>query len=185
MELTSKEINIPQGVSVKFDKGSFRVEVSGPKGVVSDVFEGVEVLVKEGKVSVSLGSLMVEPGEIGRMMGLYYVLLRNMIEGVSVGFRKSLDLIGKGYKAALLSKGVIEFDLGFSHKVLFCIPSCITCEIKVDKVKNIVTICGVDKALVGQISAKIRALRPVEPYNGNGFRYSGEDVKLKVGKKVK
>lgn len=185
MSTTSKDINIPQGVNVKFDKSSFIVEVSGPKGTVADVFDGANIAVNNDKLSVSLDNSKFKSSDVGKILGLYYVLIKNMIKGVSTGFKKSLDLIGKGYKAALINKGVIEFDLGFSHKVLFCIPDGITCEIKSDKVKNIVTICGSDKALVGQISAKIRDLRPVEPYKGNGFRYTGEDIKLKVGKKVK
>ena len=100
--------------------------------------------------------------------------------------KKKLELIGVGYKANLIEKNILELDLGFSHKVLFCLPKEITCVVNSDKGKNVmISVTSCDKCLVGQICAKIKLLKPVEPYKGKGFRYSGEKVKLKLGKKAK
>jgi large subunit ribosomal protein L6 len=106
-----------------------------------------------------------------------------MIIGVSSGFEKKLELIGVGYKANMITNNVLELDLGYSHKVLFCIPKELTCKVEAQKGKNIIVILsGSDKFLVGQIASKIRDLRPVEPYKGKGFRYLGEYVRIKAGK---
>ena len=181
----NKYINIPDNVKVKFNQSNSEVEISGPKGVLVNVFLGVNIVVNEKDFNVSLDDTLYKVNDIDKMYGLYYVLLKNMVTGVSTGFKKNLELIGKGYKATLLTPKILELDLGYSHKVLFCLPKEIECSIIVEKTKNILTISGNDKCLVGQISAKIKALRPVEPYKGKGFRYSGEYVKVKVGKKVK
>lgn len=178
-------IKIPENVNIKFEKDNFQVEVSGPRGVLVKILKGVNIENHDGNLSVSVDNTIFKQNELSKMHGLYHVLVENMVIGVSVGFKKCLDLIGKGYKATLLTNNIVEFDLGFSHKVLFCIPKEVKFEITVDKTKNVLTISGNDKCLVGQISAKIRALRPVEPYKGKGFRYSNEFIKLKVGKKVK
>ena len=110
--------------------------------------------------------------------GLYKVLIQNACNGVSQGFSKSLELHGVGYRANVQGKK-LELSLGYSHAINFDIPEGI--EIKVDK-QTTVTVSGADKALVGQVAAKIRGFRPPEPYLGKGVRYAGEHIRRKAGK---
>lgn len=110
--------------------------------------------------------------------GLYKVLLQNAVEGLTKGFTKTLELQGVGYRANVQGKK-LELSLGFSHPIFFDIPEGI--EIKVDK-QTIINVTGADKALVGQVSAKIRSFRPPEPYLGKGVRYLGEHIRRKAGK---
>lgn len=110
--------------------------------------------------------------------GLYKVLLQNAVEGLTKGFTKTLELQGVGYRANVQGKK-LELSLGFSHPIFFEIPDGI--EVKVDKQTTIIVI-GADKALVGQVSAKIRSFRPPEPYLGKGVRYLGEHIRRKAGK---
>ena len=110
--------------------------------------------------------------------GLYKVLIQNAVNGVSQGFAKALELHGVGYRANVAGKK-LELSLGFSHPIHFEIPEGI--EIKVDK-QTTVTVNGADKALVGQVAAKIRSFRPPEPYLGKGVRYAGEHIRRKAGK---
>lgn len=110
--------------------------------------------------------------------GLYKVLLQNAVEGLTKGFTKTLELQGVGYRANVQGKK-LELSLGFSHPIFFEIPEGI--EIKVDK-QTIINVTGADKALVGQVSAKIRSFRPPEPYLGKGVRYLGEQIRRKAGK---
>ncbi len=110
--------------------------------------------------------------------GLYKVLIQNAVNGVSQGFAKGLELHGVGYRANVAGKK-LELSLGFSHPIHFDIPEGI--EIKVDK-QTTITVNGADKALVGQVAAKIRSFRPPEPYLGKGVRYAGEHIRRKAGK---
>ncbi len=110
--------------------------------------------------------------------GLYKVLIQNAVSGVSQGFSKALELHGVGYRANVQGKK-LELSLGFSHAINYEIPEGI--EIKVDK-QTTVTVSGADKALVGQVAAKIRSFRPPEPYLGKGVRYAGEHIRRKAGK---
>lgn len=110
--------------------------------------------------------------------GLYKVLIQNAVNGVSQGFSKALELHGVGYRANVAGKK-LELSLGFSHPIHFEIPEGI--EIKVEK-QITITVTGADKALVGQVSAKIRSFRPPEPYLGKGVRYAGEHIRRKAGK---
>ncbi len=110
--------------------------------------------------------------------GLYKVLIQNAVNGVSQGFAKGLELHGVGYRANVAGKK-LELSLGFSHPIHFDIPEGI--EIKVEK-QTTVTVNGADKALVGQVAAKIRSFRPPEPYLGKGVRYAGEHIRRKAGK---
>lgn len=110
--------------------------------------------------------------------GLYKVLISNAVKGVSTGFTRSLELHGVGYRASVQGKK-LDLALGFSHPIIFDIPEGI--EIKVDKQTN-VSVTGADKALVGQVAAKIRGFRPPEPYLGKGVRYTGEHIRRKAGK---
>lgn len=110
--------------------------------------------------------------------GLYKVLIQNAVTGLTTGFSKGLELHGVGYRANVQGKK-LELSLGYSHPIHFDIPEGI--EIKVDKQTN-VTVTGADKALVGQVAAKIRGFRPPEPYLGKGVRYAGEHIRRKAGK---
>ena len=110
--------------------------------------------------------------------GLYKVLIQNAVSGLTTGFSKVLELHGVGYRANVQGKK-LELSLGFSHPIFFEIPEGI--EIKVDK-QITITVAGADKALVGQVSAKIRGFRPPEPYLGKGVRYAGEHIRRKAGK---
>jgi large subunit ribosomal protein L6 len=169
-------VALPSGVTVEV-KGSELV-VKGPKGELRIT------LLPEVTIAVDAGSAQVhrssDSDDARARHGLFRALLQNMVVGVSEGFKKQLEIIGVGYKAAVQGKKVV-LSLGFSHPVDFAIPEGI--EIKQDdKNKNILTISGIDKQLVGQVSSNIRGLRPPEPYKGKGIRYLGEAVRRKPGK---
>ena len=110
--------------------------------------------------------------------GLYRALVANMVQGVTEGFNKKLEIEGVGYRAEKKGKGV-TFSLGFSHPIVVLPPDKI--ELKVEGI-NKITVSGIDKQLVGQVAAKIRSLRPPEPYKGKGVRYAGEYIRRKAGK---
>jgi large subunit ribosomal protein L6 len=116
------------------------------------------------------------------MHGLYRSLINNMVVGVSEGFQKDLEIIGVGYKAANQGN-ILELSLGYSHMIFMAIPSEIKVATAMEKGKNpMVTLNGIDKQLIGQVAAKIKSLRPVEPYKGKGVRFVGEQVRRKAGK---
>jgi len=170
-------IPLPKGVEIKASKEG--VEVKGPKGTIKQSFpEGILVRVQESKVIVELNE---QKGLPKPMYGLYRSLINNAIVGVSDGFEKQLSLIGVGYRAAV--KGdVLDLQLGFSHPSQLKIPS----ELKVTVEKStLIKITGLDKQLVGQFAANIRAVRPPEPYKGKGVRYVDEYVRKKSGKTAK
>ena len=130
----------------------------------------------EGKKVVLLRN--AETKEARSLHGLYRALVQNAVTGVSKGFTKALELQGVGYRANVAGKK-LELSLGFSHPVIFEIPEGI--EIKVDK-QTAISITGANRALVGQVAAKIRSFRPPEPYLGKGVRYTGEHIRRKAGK---
>ena len=180
------KVSVPGSVKVDI-KDDNTVVVSGPCGVLNYAFpKFIEITSGNDGISLSIDNSNIDDiahGEAYR--GLYRALLFNMILGVTEKFTKKLEIIGVGYKAVMLNSNVIEFDLGYSHKIVFFLPEGIHCEIVTEKGKNIVlSITGIDKYLVGQVAANIRFLRPVEPYKGKGIRYYGENVKLKVGKAI-
>ena len=116
------------------------------------------------------------------MHGLYRSLVNNMIEGVSNGYKVSLELVGVGYKA-VCTNNVLELNLGYSHAIFFALPSEVVASAVTDKGKNpIVTLESNDKQLIGQIAAKLRELRKIEPYKGKGVRFVGEIIRKKAGK---
>ncbi|BBH53895.1 MULTISPECIES: 50S ribosomal protein L6 [Fluviispira] len=166
-------IKIPSGVTVKLN-GTI-LEVNGPKGIMKrDTLGRVSVAQQGSEVVVSAST-----GEnSAAYWGLYRTLLSNMVQGVSAGFSKSLEIQGTGYRANMAGK-VLNLTVGFSHPVNIDPPAGITFE--VDKAGK-VSISGVDKELVGQMAAKVRSVRPAEPYQGKGIRYSGEVIATKVGK---
>lgn len=175
--------NAPITVSdaVKVDIGSNNlVTVSGPKGELSlQVDPDIILKLDEGELTVS------RPTDQKRhraMHGLYRSLLDNMVVGVSEGYKKELEIIGVGFRASV-SNGVLELALGFSHPIYFVPPEGVTIDVDTKRSKNtFVIIEGPNKQMVGQVAAKIRSLRPPEPYKGKGVRYSDEYVRRKAGK---
>jgi large subunit ribosomal protein L6 len=170
-------IDIPQGVQVSVDGA--RVEVKGPRGSLAQAMHpDMLVVVEDGTVRVQRPS----DERLHRSLhGLTRTLIANMVEGVTKGFEKRLEIIGVGYRAAL--KGdALELALGFSHPINFPPPTGI--EFEVPATTRIV-IRGNDKQLVGEVAAEIRKLRKPEPYKGKGIRYEGEYVRKKAGKAAK
>ena len=116
------------------------------------------------------------------MHGLYRSLINNMVVGVSEGYQKDLEIIGVGYKAANQGN-ILELSLGYSHAIFMAIPAEVSIATAMEKGKNpMVTLKSIDKQLIGQVAAKIKSLRPVEPYKGKGVRFLGEQVRRKAGK---
>lgn len=153
------------------------ISIKGPKGSLDLRFDSnmkVELDKDEMKVSPKKNSK-----QSSAIWGLTRVLIANMVEGVTKGFEKSLELHGVGYRMALQGKN-LNMALGFSHPVEVAIPEGLEAKIE----KNTLTISGIDKQKVGQLTASIRALKKVEPYKGKGFRYVDEIVKKKAGKKA-
>lgn len=172
-------ISIPQGVNIDISKGNL-VTVKGPKGTLSQQVD------PDIKLSIEDGTLTLDrPTEQIRhrsLHGLYRALVNNMVVGVTEGFTKDLELVGVGYRAQNTGQ-LLELTLGFSHPIMFYIPSEVKVETKVEKGKNpLIKLESIDKQLLGQIAAKLRSLRKPEPYKGKGVRYVGEIVRRKAGK---
>ena len=171
-------ISLPEGVALTIEKNV--VNVKGPKGELSQQIDpDITCKVEDGVVTVE------RPTEQKRhkaLHGLYRSLVSNMVEGVTKGYKKDMELVGVGYKAAV-QNNVLELNLGYSHSIYFAVPEEIKVTAVTEKGKNpIVSVEGIDKQLVGQISAKIKSLRKVEPYKGKGIRFVGEQVRRKAGK---
>lgn len=172
-------ITIPNGVNIDISKGNL-VTVKGPKGTLSQqVDPDIQLQIEDGTLT------MVRPTDQIRhraMHGLYRALVNNMVVGVTEGFVKELELVGVGYRAQNTGQ-LLELTLGFSHPIMFYIPSEIKVETKAEKGKNpSIRLESIDKQLLGQVAAKIRALRKPEPYKGKGVRYSNEAIRRKAGK---
>lgn len=171
-------VSIPAGVTVDI-KGS-TVNVKGPKGELSqDIGVEITASLEDGQVVVK------RPTEQKRhkaMHGLYRSLIFNMVEGVVEGYKKDLELVGVGYKAAV-QNNVLELALGYSHSIYLAVPPEIKVTTVTEKGKNpVVTLEGSDKQLIGQVAAKLRSLRKIEPYKGKGIRFVGEQIRRKAGK---
>lgn len=175
----NKIITLPAGVSLDISAGNL-VTVNGPKGTLSQQIDQDIMVEIEGNILT-----VKRPTEQKRhkaMHGLYRSLIYNMVVGVSEGFQKNLEIIGVGYKAANQGN-ILELSLGYSHMIFMAIPSEIKVATAMEKGKNpMVTLNGIDKQLIGQVAAKIKSLRPVEPYKGKGVRFVGEQVRRKAGK---
>lgn len=171
-------IELPKGVTCTF--ADHKVTVKGPKGELKQAID------QDFKIVLENGTVLVErPTEQKRhkaMHGLYRSLIANMVHGVSEGYKAQLEIIGVGYKATAQGN-VLDLSLGYSHSVILGIPS----ELKVQAIQEkgtnpMIILEGIDKQLIGQVAAKIKSLRPVEPYKGKGIRYVGEFVRRKAGK---
>jgi len=168
-----KPITIPKGVTIKVVDGA--VEVQGPKGKLRQAHPaGIDFEVADGHLVARRG----EDPELAKFHGLARSLVANAVTGVTDGFKKELDIVGVGYRAELKGKQVV-FALGYSHAVVFDIPTGI--DVAIDKQTHI-TVTGVDRQLVGQVAANIRRLRKPDPYKQKGVRYTGEQLKKKAGK---
>lgn len=168
-----KPILIPKEVEVKIEEDT--VSVKGPKGTLSFSFDPkIKVKKTENEIKVSL---LKE--EAKALWGTTRAIIANMVKGVTEGFKVQLEIQGIGYKAQIKDKNLM-LSVGFTHLVEVKVPSGV--EFKVEK--NIITITGIDKQLVGQVAAKIRQVKPPDPYQGKGIRYLGEHVRIKPGKKA-
>ncbi|GJM62051.1 MULTISPECIES: 50S ribosomal protein L6 [Persicobacter] len=174
-----KPITIPAGVSVEVNAENV-VTVKGPKGTLSqEIDRDITVEINDNIVTLS------RPTDQKRhkaLHGLYRSLVNNMVVGVAEGFKKTLELVGVGYKATSQGK-TLELNLGYSHSIFFGVPAEVEVKAETAKGKNpIVTLESADKQLLGQVTAKIKSLRPVEPYKGKGIREEGQYIRRKAGK---
>jgi large subunit ribosomal protein L6 len=166
-------VKVPQGVKVAFADGLMTVE--GPKGKLTQKYH--PVIVFEDKGSEVIVGRVNEEKQTKAFHGLYRNLLNNMVTGVSAGFSKTLVVTGVGYRAEVQGK-LLFLSLGYSSDIYFGIPDGITIAAEASKI----TVGGIDKQRVGEISAQIRKLRPPEPYKGKGIHYENEKIRRKVGK---
>jgi len=174
-KIGNQPVKIPAGTEIKID-GNLAV-VKGPKGELKrDFAREIKIEKKDDQAIVSVA----KPSKrSAALWGLSRMLLYNMIEGVNSGFEKKLEIEGVGYKVALRGKDLV-LSLGYSHPVEFKAAPGV--EFKVEK--NVITVSGINKEIVGQTAANIRKLRKPEPYKGKGIRYQGEIIKRKAGKKA-
>ncbi len=167
-------ISIPQGVDIKVEDR--KVRVKGKKGELETILPGgINVEINDGKIIVSVESGLKDKNAF---WGLSRSLLNNMVIGVTDGFTKTLEIRGREYRINLKGKD-LDLDLGYSHTIKVTPKKGITFKVE----ENKITVLGIDKALVGEQAAEIRALRPAEVYKGKGIRYEGEYVIHKEGKR--
>jgi len=180
--IANRPITVPKGVEVKLSGAEFSVK--GPKGSLSQALTPfVSVTIDQGVISVNTNDAIQsrkDEQKLARSIaGTTRAILNNMVIGASVGFEKKLQLIGVGYRAQAQGK-TLNLTLGFSHPVNFSVPEGIVIE---TPEPTVILVKGVDKQLVGQVSANIRGYRPPEPYKGKGVRYADEVVRRKESKK--
>lgn len=171
-----KIINIPEGITVKLEKRA--LEIKGPKGILNlEINREIEVIIKDREISFQVKN----PSKKSvALWGLSRALVENMIIGVKDGYEKNLELQGVGFRMSVQGRKIV-LALGFSHPVEMEIP--VGLDAKMGE-GNTLVISGIDKKLVGQFTANLRALKKAEPYKGKGFRYVGEYVRRKAGKKA-
>ncbi|PWN05054.1 50S ribosomal protein L6 [Rhodohalobacter mucosus] len=172
---------IPLTDGTEFSIGADNVvTIKGQKGSQSlQIHPEIKVEKNENFIEVSRSS---ETKEQKSLHGLYRSLINNMVQGVTEGYKKQLEIIGVGYRASF-SGGILELNLGYSHPIYFVPPEGIDIEVDTKSRKNpILIITGIDKELVGQVAAKIRSMRKPEPYKGKGVRYLDEQIRRKAGK---
>jgi len=172
-------VALPKGVEVSVSKGNL-VTVKGPKGQLSEQLDAdITVEIEDGVLNV------LRPTESKRhrsMHGLYRALVNNMVEGVTNGYVKEMEVIGVGYRVANTGQ-LLELTIGYSHPIMFALPEEIKLTTAMEKGKSpLIRMECIDKQLLGQVAAKIRAFRKPEPYKGKGIRFAGEIVRRKAGK---
>jgi len=172
-------VNLPKGVTLSVSDANV-VSVKGPLGELTQVVnKDIKVEVVENEIIISRPS---ESKNHKSLHGLYRALIHNMVVGVSEGYKKQLELVGVGYRAEAKGQN-LEMSLGFSHEVLLELPSEVKVETKTERRANpIITLTCIDKQLIGHVVAKIRSLRPPEPYKGKGIKFVGEQLRRKAGK---
>ena len=168
-------ISLPDGINVKLQGSS--IAVKGPKGELAwDIPAGMKVTLEDKNIKVERPS---ETKHFRSLHGTTRSIIFNMITGVNSGFKIDFEIIGVGYRAQVQGSKIV-FTLGYSHPVEFNLPAGVSAE--VDKKQTQLSIQGIDKQLLGQVAANIRALRPPDVYKGKGIRFKGEHIKLKAGK---
>lgn len=172
-------IAIPAGVTISVDNSNI-VTVKGPKGELKQQIDA------DLKIEINDGdAVLVRPTDQIRhkaVHGLHRSLVNNMVIGVTEGYKKEMELIGVGYRAGNTGN-LLELTLGYSHPIYFAIPGELKLETKMEKgTPPTVVLEGIDKQLIGQVAAKIRAFRKPEPYKGKGIRFKGEEIRRKAGK---
>jgi len=173
-------ITLPQGVTCTFAAADNKVTVKGKKGELTQVLQpGFTIKIEGDQIEIQRPA---EDKQSKSLHGLYRALLANMVEGVNKGYRREMEIIGVGYKATA-QNNVLELSLGYSHSVFLGIPPELKIQAQQEKGQNpMIILEGIDKQLIGQVAAKIKSLRKVEPYKGKGIRYVGEYVRRKAGK---
>jgi large subunit ribosomal protein L6 len=172
-------VNLPKGVTVSVSDTNM-VSVKGPLGELTQaVDKDLKVEVVGNEVILSRPT---ESKNHKSLHGLYRALIHNMVVGVSEGYKKELELVGVGYRAEAKGQN-LEMSLGFSHEVILQLPNEVKVETKTERRANpIITLTCIDKQLIGHVAAKIRSLRPPEPYKGKGIKFVGEQLRRKAGK---
>lgn len=172
-------ISVPSGVSISLTEDNLIV-VKGPKGELTQKVDSkIEIVHQDDEITFAR---LDEQKQTKAMHGLYRSLVNNMLEGVVNGYEKKLELIGVGYKATA-SGQVLELDLGYSHKIFMQLPDEVKVKAETAKGKPpVVTLTSIDKQLIGQVAAKLKSLRKIEPYKGKGVKFVGEYVRRKAGK---
>ena len=172
-------VNLPSGVTLSVSDDNV-VSVKGPLGTLSQkVDSDIKVEVENNTI------ILARPNDEKRLKslhGLYRALIANMVTGVSKGYRKDLELVGVGYRAEANGQR-LEMSLGYSHDIVMELPQEIKVETKTEKRSTpVITLSSIDKQLIGHVAAKIRSLRPPEPYKGKGIKFVGEQLRRKAGK---
>jgi large subunit ribosomal protein L6 len=169
-----KPIAVPKGVTVKIEGNV--VAVQGPKGKLDTPLPaGITVEQKDGTLFA-----IRESDSQAAVHGLARALVNNAVEGVTKGWTRELEIVGIGYRAELKGKGVVVFNLGYSHPIEYPLPTGV--EVALDPKQTRLTLTSIDRQKVGQVAAEMRSLRPPDPYKNKGVRYVGERLKKKVGK---
>jgi large subunit ribosomal protein L6 len=172
-------VNLPGGVTLTVNDANV-VSVKGPLGeLIQEVDKDLKIEVVDNHVIVSRPS---ESKNHKSLHGLYRALIANMVEGVSKGYKKELELVGVGYRAEAKGQN-LELSLGYSHDIIMQLPNEVKVETKTERRSNpVITLTCIDKQLIGHVAAKIRSLRPPEPYKGKGIKFVGEQLRRKAGK---
>ena len=172
-------VNLPNGVTVNISDTNL-VSVKGPLGeLTQSIDKDLRVELVGNEITLSRPS---ESKSHKSLHGLYRALIHNMVVGVSEGYKKELELVGVGYRAEARGQN-LEMSLGFSHEINILLPDEVKVETKTERRSNpIITLTCIDKQLIGHVAAKIRSLRPPEPYKGKGIKFVGEQLRRKAGK---
>jgi large subunit ribosomal protein L6 len=172
-------VNLPSGVTISVDDANV-VSVKGPLGTLSQKLDrDITIEVENNEIIVSRPN---EEKRLKSLHGLYRALIANMVVGVTTGYKKELELVGVGYRAEANGQR-LEMSLGYSHDIVIELPQEIKVETKTEKRSNpVITLSSIDKQLIGHVAAKIRSLRPPEPYKGKGIKFVGEQLRRKAGK---